>query len=101
MFTPLFTIALGSLPKDLYSHGSAVVGTVQQVAGAFGTAVFVTAMASQSAAAQASGTPVEAALLIGSRVAFLGAGAVWTLAIIATLFIRAPELRGDEPTTHH
>ena len=53
MFTPLFTIALGSLPKDLYSHGSAVVGTVQQVAGAFGTAVFVTAMASQSAAAQA------------------------------------------------
>lgn len=101
MFTPLFTIALGSLPKDLYSHGSAVVGTVQQVAGAFGTAVFVTAMASQSAAAQASGTPVEAALLIGSRVAFLGAGAVWTLAIIATLFIRAPELSGDEPTMHH
>ena len=101
MFTPLFTIALGSLPKDLYSHGSAVVGTVQQVAGAFGTAVFVTAMASQSAAAQASGIAVEAALLIGSRVAFLGAGAVWTLAIIATLFIRAPELSGDEPTTHH
>jgi DHA2 family lincomycin resistance protein-like MFS transporter len=101
MFTPLFTIALGSLPKHLYSHGSAIVGTVQQVGGAFGTAVFVTALASQSAAAQAAGASAEAALLVGSRVAFLGAGAVWTLAIIATLFIKKPELDGDEPAMHH
>ena len=32
--TPLFTVALGSLPKRLYSHGSALIGTIQQVAGA-------------------------------------------------------------------
>lgn len=101
MFTPLFTIALGSLPKDLYSHGSAIVGTVQQVAGAFGTAVFVTVLASQSAAAQAAGASVEAALLQGSHLAFLGAGAVWTLAIVATAFIKAPELDDGAAPMHH
>ncbi|MFT3860961.1 MDR family MFS transporter [Micropruina sp.] len=101
MFTPLFTVALGSLPKQLYSHGSAIVGTVQQVGGAFGTAVFVTALAAQSAAAQESGAAIETSLLIGSRVAFLGAGAIWTFAIIATLFMTAPTL-GDnhEPMLH-
>ena len=34
MFTPLFTSALGSVEPRFYSHGSAIVGTVQQVAGA-------------------------------------------------------------------
>ncbi len=40
MFTPLFTSALGSLRSELYAHGSATVGTVQQLAGAAGTALF-------------------------------------------------------------
>jgi len=101
MFTPLFTIALGSLPRHLYSHGSAVVGTVQQVAGAIGTAVFVTVMASQSAASQAGGASLEASLLQGSHVAFLSAGAVWTLAIVATAFIKAPDLGDESAPMHH
>ena len=51
MFTPLFTSALGSVEPQLYSHGSAIVGTVQQVAGAAGTALFVTIMAAGTAVA--------------------------------------------------
>ena len=31
-FTPLFSASLGSLPPKLYGHGSAIIGTVQQVA---------------------------------------------------------------------
>ena len=31
LFTPLFTAGLGSVKPNLYSHGSAVIGTVQQV----------------------------------------------------------------------
>ena len=42
--TPLFTSALGSLPPSLYADGSAVVGTTQQLAGAAGTALFITVM---------------------------------------------------------
>ena len=45
LFTPLFTLGLGAVPPHLYSHGSSVLGTTQQVAGAMGTAVFVTVLA--------------------------------------------------------
>jgi len=91
LFTPLFTIALGALPQQLYSHGSAVLGTVQQVAGAAGTAVFVTIMSVASAAfAQASETP-EASFLDGARVAFAAAGVVWLIALVTTFFVRKPE----------
>ncbi len=44
MFTPLFTVSLGSLPPKLYSHGSAIIGTTQQVAGAAGTTLYVAIM---------------------------------------------------------
>ncbi len=45
LFTPLFTMGLGAVPARLYSHASSVLGTTQQVAGAMGTAVFVTVLA--------------------------------------------------------
>lgn len=100
MFTPLFTIALGSLPRQLYTHGSAIVGTVQQLAGAFGTAVFVTVFAAQSDAHKATGAGVEESLLYGSHLAFLGAGAVWLLAIVATGFLKTPEPSDELPHAH-
>lgn len=90
MFTPLFTVSLGALPERLYSHGSALVGTVQQVAGAAGTALFVTVFAMQTQAATARGLAPDAAMLDGAHWAFLGAGAVWTCAILAALFVRKP-----------
>ena len=89
-FTPLFTVALGSLPKRLYSHGSALIGTIQQVAGAAGTALFVTVFAMQADAAASGGASPDAAMLAGSHWAFLGAGAVWTAAVVAGFFLRRP-----------
>ena len=59
IFTPLFTVALGSLPRPVYSHGSAVIGAVQQVAGAAGTALFVTIFAMQTLAAPAGSSEGE------------------------------------------
>ncbi|HIY67537.1 MAG TPA: DHA2 family efflux MFS transporter permease subunit, partial [Candidatus Agrococcus pullicola] len=40
-FTPLFSASLGSLPKSLYSHGSAALNTLQQVGGAAGVAIML------------------------------------------------------------
>lgn len=100
LFTPLFTVALGVLPPRLYSHGSALIGTIQQVAGAVGTAGFVTIFAMQSQAALGAGVPQNQALLIGSHWAFLAAGAVWTATIIASLFLRKPADGGDPPMGH-
>jgi len=70
MFTPLMTDALGSLPADLYSHGSAIVTTLQQVAGAAGTAVFITIMTVSSVA---PGGAVDA---VGTHAAFLVAAII-------------------------
>jgi DHA2 family lincomycin resistance protein-like MFS transporter len=97
MFTPLFTVALGSLPHHLISYGSAVVGTVQQVAGAAGTALFVTIMS--TVAAQAGGT-AEAALASGARTAFLTVGCVWLLAIVGGFFLRRPAEDAGVPLAH-
>ncbi|RBM14663.1 MFS transporter [Prauserella sp. PE36] len=91
MMTPLMTESLGVLPDHLYSHGSAILSTLQQVAGAFGTAVFVTVAAIGSAAG--SGSPDAD----GLRTAFLAAGCVGLLALVAALFVRGrttPEEQG-------
>lgn len=97
MFTPLFTTALGSLPHQLRSYGSATVGTVQQVAGAAGTALFVTIMATVSAAAPGSS---EQALAAGARVSFLVVGAIWLLGLVVAGFLSKPDHDVQGPPVH-
>lgn len=102
VFTPLLTSALGALSPSLYAHGSAIVSTVQQVAGAAGTAVFVTLMSVQSAAASAAGASEAAAVLQGVHSAFLGGAIVATVAVVLTLFVRrgAPTDGADRAAIH-
>ncbi|MEU3274924.1 DHA2 family efflux MFS transporter permease subunit [Saccharomonospora sp. NPDC006951] len=82
MMTPLMTEALGSLPDQLYSHGSAILATLQQVAGAIGTAVFV------SVAALGSAPDAGAPDADGLRAAFLVAGGIGTVAVLISLLVR-------------
>lgn len=82
MMTPLMTEALGALPDHLYSHGSAILSTLQQVAGALGTALFVTVAALGSATAAPS---PDAA---GLHAAFAVAGGVGVLAVLLSLLVR-------------
>ena len=97
VFTPLFTVALGSLPGRLASHGSATISTVQQVAGAAGTALFVTVMALVSTAVAGSPEAVDPhALAAGTRVAFIIGGAAATVGAILAFFITEPT---PEPET--
>ena len=85
MMTPLFTTTLAALPHQLYSYGSAMVGTVQQVAGAAGTALFVTIMATVSAATV--NPESAAALATGARTSFLVVGCLWLLTILGAAFL--------------
>jgi len=99
-FTPLFTAALGGLPQRLYSHGSAVLGTTQQLAGAAGTALFVTLLTigAASAGAGADAEGVRSATASGVATAFL-VGAVISLAGIATsALVRRPDTPEGAPT---
>jgi DHA2 family lincomycin resistance protein-like MFS transporter len=82
MMTPLMTESLGALPDHLYSHGSAILSTLQQVAGALGAAVFVTVATLGSTGH--SGSPDAA----GLRAAFVVAGCIGVLALITALFVR-------------
>jgi DHA2 family lincomycin resistance protein-like MFS transporter len=90
VFTPLLTSALGSLPPHLYPHGSAIVGTMQQVAGAAGTAVFVTLMSVTTAAALERGVGDVLAQTAGIHLAFLVGAAVASVAVVLALFVRKP-----------
>ncbi|MEQ3549063.1 DHA2 family efflux MFS transporter permease subunit [Pseudonocardia nematodicida] len=87
MMTPLMTEALGSLPDELYSHGSATLSTVQQIAGAVGTALFVTV----AAAGSAPGGPSPDAA--GLHTAFATAGGVGLLTVLLSLLVRRRSVR--------
>jgi DHA2 family lincomycin resistance protein-like MFS transporter len=101
LFTPLFTASLGSLPESLYSHGSAIVGTVQQVAGAAGTALLVTILSAAETRLSLQGASLTDATAGGIHAAFLGAAIISVLAIPAAFLIRRSpnELQGA-PAPH-
>jgi DHA2 family lincomycin resistance protein-like MFS transporter len=76
----------------LYSHGSALIATIQQVAGAAGAAVFVALFTIGLTASGTTDVSVAepSAIAGGAQLAFL-AGAVVSLGIVAAaLFVRKP-----------
>ena len=93
LFTPLFTMGLGVLPPQLYSHGSSLLGTVQQVAGAMGTALVVMIMASRAASLVATASAPVAAALGGMQWAFAASAllCVVVLALVTLLPARLPQ----------
>ncbi len=95
MMTPLMTDSLGVLPDHLHSHGSAILSTLQQVAGAFGTAVFVTVATLGNT--DPTGSPDAA----GLRTAFLVATGIGVLALIASLFVRGKSTSDPARTSEH
>jgi DHA2 family lincomycin resistance protein-like MFS transporter len=96
LFTPLFTSALGALPPHLYSYGSATLATIQQVAGAAGTAMFIAflAIGSGGAAADLGNVAPSAidvdAVAAGVRLAFLIGAFVSLVALVLAFFVRKP-----------
>ena len=91
LFTPAFTTALNPLPPQLYSHGSAILTTLQQVAGAAGTALLVAIMAGRTARLTASGADAVTAQNSGISSAFLVAAAIAAGSILCAVFMRGPK----------
>lgn len=87
LFTPLFSVSLGSLKPHLYSYGSATVATLQQVAGAAGIALFVALYATGLAGAGNLDPeqPSAAEAAAGAHMAFIAGGFI-SLAVIALTF---------------
>jgi DHA2 family lincomycin resistance protein-like MFS transporter len=82
LFTPAFTTGLNPLPPHLYSHGSAIMSTTQQVAGAAGTALLVSIFAVVSA---------TSGLVAGMSAAFLTATVIAFAAVVLSAMMRKTE----------
>ncbi|WP_067892882.1 MDR family MFS transporter [Nocardia vaccinii] len=94
-FTPVFTLSLGALPQHLYSHGSSMLGTLQQVAAAFGTALVITVMSSRATSLIAHGSDPISANLDGLRLAFLVSAGLSVLVIVTAVLL--PNRSGNTP----
>ena len=104
VFTPLFTASLGALPQRLYSHGSAMLGTLQQVAGAAGIALFVSLMTLRSEALMAEGANPVDALTGGLHLAFITGAPLSLVSLAASFFIRrsdGPDEVAGQPAPAH
>lgn len=90
LMTTLMTSSLGSVPRRLYGHGSAIVNTMQQLGGAFGTAGLITALTIGMHASPAD----EAALgtAHGAQWAFLCGFCLALVAVVLAFFVRRPPL---------
>jgi DHA2 family lincomycin resistance protein-like MFS transporter len=91
LFTPLFTVSLSSVKPSLYSHGSAVIGTIQQAAGAAGVALFVALMSARAATLAAGGVAPIDALAGGVRGGFLCGACISLFAVACVFFARRPD----------
>lgn len=85
-FTPLFTAGLGSLPQHLYAHGSALLGSSQQVFGAAGTATSIAVMA-----LVAGSDPTTAELAKGAQAGFALLATLAAVSVLTCLTVGTPE----------
>lgn len=88
LFTPLFAVGLGSLPKHLYAYGSATFATAQQLAGAVGTTLFSLVFALVAATAVSSGVPELDGIADGAGAAFRIGAILATVAFGISWFIK-------------
>ncbi len=96
MMTPLMTTALSSLPGHLYGHGSAIMNTLQQLAGATGTAFLVVFLSRGTESGMAAGKSLEEATAQGTQWAFMFAGGLALVAVVVAFLVKKVEI-----SAHH
>lgn len=91
---PVTTTGMNQLPKQMYPHGTAIMNTLQQVAGGIGTALFIGIMVSgqqaylsQSANPKAPAQMLQA-LVSGMSRAFFIALVVGVLSLLLSFFLK-------------
>jgi len=99
MWGPMTTAALGSLRDELFPHGSAAFGTIQQLAGAAGGAVLISAYTIGANAADA-GVLSTAQSVDAAQTAFLTGAIIAFAAILGTLFVRKAPAQHDTQAPH-
>ncbi|MCL2615048.1 MAG: multidrug efflux MFS transporter [Nocardioidaceae bacterium] len=96
VITPVFSLGLGDLPSHLYSHGSSLLGTLQQVAGAIGTALLVVIETNRSRHLMMAGHPFPEAFVSGMERALLVSACVGLVVVAMAVLLPS---RVSSPTT--
>lgn len=90
---PAETNGLNQLPKHLYPHGTAIMTTLQPVAGAIGVSVFISIMSARkhsflrNAANPKDPTTISEAMVAGVELVYFVAFALSIVAFIMALFV--------------
>jgi DHA2 family lincomycin resistance protein-like MFS transporter len=100
-FTPLFTLGMGALPPNLYPHGSSILGTLQQVSAALGTALVVTVMSARATHLVSDGIGAAAAQLSGMRLAFVVATVIAVATIVVAVMLPSRTTTADAEVHAH
>ncbi|WP_139994381.1 DHA2 family efflux MFS transporter permease subunit [Kurthia sp. Dielmo] len=91
---PAQTNSLNELPKQLYTHGSAVLNTFQQIAGAAGTAIAITLMTTGQAsyATEHPKASIETLIAAGIEHAFFFIVLLAVIGFVLSLFVTRPKM---------
>jgi MFS transporter, DHA2 family, lincomycin resistance protein len=102
VWTPAQTNGLNQLPPELYPHGTAVMNTLQQVAGAIGTAVAISLLTSgmekylHGSSAPTKQLELENAMTLGSQNVFLFTMIVTLIGLVIAFFVRRVVVKHTE-----
>ncbi|AXK44212.1 DHA2 family efflux MFS transporter permease subunit [Brachybacterium saurashtrense] len=88
VMTPLMALSLGALPRAQYGHGSAILNTLQQLAAALGTAVFIALLTLGAAVAAQGGASGPIAQAAGASWAFSAGGVMTSIAVVLACTLR-------------
>ena len=95
---PAQTNGLNALPRELYADGSAAMNTLNQVAGAAGTAVAITLLTAgqTSFAAGAPDAGQNEVMAAGIKYAFTFVTGISVIALICSLFMKKPSTTKEQ-----
>lgn len=86
---PIMTSALSSLPGPLYQHGSAIFSTLQQVAAAGGTALYITVMSVAAVVGAGRGEEPLTAQMTGMHNALIWGALLMLIPVVGSFFFKA------------
>ncbi|MCW2787268.1 MAG: family efflux transporter permease subunit [Marmoricola sp.] len=97
VFTPVFTLGLGAVPPNLYSHASSLLGALQQVAGAVGSAISLTILASYIAGIHATSSAFTPSLINGVDRAFVVIAGLSAVVVVLAIVLPGRLPAGSDP----
>ncbi|MCI8468684.1 MAG: multidrug efflux MFS transporter [Eggerthellaceae bacterium] len=94
VFPTLKAVDLGSLPKEIYAHGSSIHSTLVQIAGSVGSALFVGVLSADADRLMAAGASKAQAYAAGfSHTLYIDLGILAVALIVSVAFARAMRRR--------